>query len=81
MRSASAIAGATVSWSGGSALSDASGNYTLSNVTVKRWSKYYDFDATRPKSFDVKEVDESATEAADLTPVIEHFLNEEMSHE
>ena len=39
---------------------------TLSNVTLNRWSHYYDFDPTRPTSFDVTEVDQSSTEAADL---------------
>ena len=39
---------------------------TLSSVTLNRWAKYYDFDAARPASFDVKEVDQSSTEAADL---------------
>jgi Carboxypeptidase regulatory-like domain len=33
VQSGSAISGASVSWSGGSTLSDAAGNYTLANVT------------------------------------------------
>jgi peptide/nickel transport system substrate-binding protein len=39
---------------------------TLADVTVNRWSKYYDYDATRPASMEIKEVDDSSTEAADL---------------
>jgi peptide/nickel transport system substrate-binding protein len=39
---------------------------TLANVTVNRWSGYFDYDPTRPASMDLKEVDASATEAADL---------------
>jgi peptide/nickel transport system substrate-binding protein len=39
---------------------------TLNDVTVDRWTKYFQYDATRPTSIDVKEVDASSTEAADL---------------
>jgi peptide/nickel transport system substrate-binding protein len=39
---------------------------TLADVTVDRWSKYYDYDASRPASMEIKEVDDSSTEAADL---------------
>ncbi|HEX4189947.1 MAG TPA: ABC transporter substrate-binding protein [Marmoricola sp.] len=50
----------------GSGPYELSGSGPLSSVTVKRWSKYYDFDPTRPTSIDDKEVDQSSTEAADL---------------
>jgi peptide/nickel transport system substrate-binding protein len=39
---------------------------TLSDVTVDRWSKYFAYDPTRPASMDIKEVDDSSTEASDL---------------
>lgn len=39
---------------------------TLSDVTVDRWSKYFAYDPSRPASMDVKEVDDSSTEASDL---------------
>jgi len=39
---------------------------TLANVTVNRWSGYFDYDPTRPASMQLKEVDGSSTEAADL---------------
>jgi peptide/nickel transport system substrate-binding protein len=39
---------------------------TLADVTVDRWSKYFAYDATRPTSMEIKEVDDSSTEASDL---------------
>ena len=33
---------------------------------MDRWAKYFQYDATRPSSIDIKEVDDSSTEAADL---------------
>jgi len=39
---------------------------TLSDITVDRYAKYWNFDPTRPASIRILEVDQSATEAADL---------------
>jgi peptide/nickel transport system substrate-binding protein len=40
--------------------------HTLADVTVNRWSGYFAFDKTEPASMEIKEVDDSSTEAADL---------------
>jgi peptide/nickel transport system substrate-binding protein len=39
---------------------------TLSDITVDRYAKYWNYDPTRPTSIRILEVDQSATEAADL---------------
>jgi peptide/nickel transport system substrate-binding protein len=39
---------------------------TLADVTVNRWPGYFAFDKTEPTSMELKEVDGSSTEAADL---------------
>ena len=39
---------------------------SLSDITVDRYAKYWNFDPTRPTSIRILEVDQSATEAADL---------------
>jgi peptide/nickel transport system substrate-binding protein len=40
--------------------------HTLADVTVNRWAGYFAFDKTEPTSMELKEVDQSSTEAADL---------------
>ena len=39
---------------------------TLADVTVNRWTSYFAYDKTEPASMEIKEVDDSSTEAADL---------------
>jgi peptide/nickel transport system substrate-binding protein len=39
---------------------------TLDDVTLNRWSKYWNYDSKRPTSFRIQRVDQSSTEAADL---------------